>query len=139
MSETDPRNEPHVSTDELRAALAPRREPRRNPVLVSEHSEHADGELAELRTALETARAGESGLRTELNASRRAIDSSRADAIELRAALDASRGDASELRAELTAARIDLRERKTALDRLANANIFRRRKILNDLANRGLI
>jgi septal ring factor EnvC (AmiA/AmiB activator) len=139
MSETDPTTEPHVSTDELRAALAPRREPRRNPVLVSEHSEHADREAAELRSALEAAREGESGLRTELNASRRAIDSARADAIELRAALDASRGDAAELRAELSAARIDLRERKTALDRLANAGLFRRRKVLNDLATRGLI
>lgn len=139
MSETDPRTEPHVSTEELRAALSPRREPRRNPVLVSEHSEHADRELAELRTMLETAQAGESGLRSELNASRRAIDSARADAIELRAALDATRGDASELRAELTAARLDLRERKTALDRLANASLFRRRKVLNDLTTRGLI
>ncbi len=139
MSETDPRTEPHVSTEELRAALAPRREPRRNPVLVSEHSEHADRELAELRTLLESARAGEDGLRSELNASRRAIDSARADAIELRAALDASRGDASELRAELTAARIDLRERRSALDRLASAGVFRRRKVLKDLSNRGLI
>jgi septal ring factor EnvC (AmiA/AmiB activator) len=139
MSETDPHNEPHVSTDELRAALAPRREPRRNPVLVSEHSEHADRVAAELRSALEAAREGESGLRSELNASRRAIDSARADAIELRAALDASRGDAAELRAELTAARLDLRERRNALDRLANAGLFRRRKVLNDLATRGLI
>jgi septal ring factor EnvC (AmiA/AmiB activator) len=139
MSETDPRTEPHVSTEELRAALAPRREPRRNPVLVSEHSEHADRELSELRAALETAQAGENGLRSELNASRRAIDSARADAIELRAALDASRGDAAELRAELTAARLDLRERKNALDRLSSAGFFRRRKILNDLATRGLI
>ena len=32
MSET----EPHVSTEELRAALAPRGETRRNPVLVTE-------------------------------------------------------------------------------------------------------
>ena len=84
-------------------------------------------------------RAGENGLRSELNASRRAIDSARADAIELRAALDASRGDASELRAELTAARIDLRERRSALDRLASAGVFRRRKVLKDLSHRGLI
>jgi septal ring factor EnvC (AmiA/AmiB activator) len=132
MSETDHRTEPHVSTEELRAALSPRREPRRNPVLVSETDET---ELKELRAALQTA----DGLRSELDASRRAIDSSRADAIELRAELAASRGDASELRAELAAARIDLRERRTALERLAKAGPFRRRKLLNELHDRGIL
>ncbi len=139
MSETDHRSEPHVSTEELRAALTPRGESRRNPVLVSEHSEHADSELKALREALDAARADESGLRAELDASRRAIDSARADAIELRAALDAARGDAAEMRVELATARADLRERRTALERLAGAGPFRRRKILNDLSTRGLI
>jgi len=139
MSETDHRSEPHVSTEELRAALAPRGESRRNPVLVSEHSEHADNELKALRNALDEARAGESGLRAELDASRRAIDSARADTIELRAALDAARGDAAEVRAELTTVRADLRERRTALERLAGAGTFGRRKILKDLSTRGLI
>src|SRR3954454_9819602 len=77
MSETDNSTEPpHVSGEELRAALTPRVGTRRNPVLVSEHD---DGELKQLKEALETA----DGLRAELDASRRLIDSARADAIEL--------------------------------------------------------
>ncbi len=139
MSETDHRSEPHVSSDELRAALAPRAETRRNPVLVAEHSEHADGEIGALRDALHVARAGESDLRVELDASRRAIDSARADAIELRAALDAARGDAAELRAELMRVRADLRERRSGLERLASAGPFKRRKIIAELALRGLV
>ena len=139
MSETDHRTEPHVSTEELRAALAPRGETRRNPVLVTEQAEHAEGEIAQLRDALEAARADETALRTELDLSRRAIDSARADAIELRAALDAARGDAAELRAELATARADLRERRDALERLANAGAFSRRKVIKDLHTRGLL
>src|ERR1700761_8916839 len=111
-------NEPHVSTDELRAALAPRGESRRNPVLVTESNEHALAEIGELRSAIDTARA---------------------DAIELRAALDTSRGDASELRAELASLRIDARERRIALDQLAGASMFKRRSIIKDLESRGLL
>jgi len=133
MSETDNSTEPpHVSGEELRAALTPRGETRRNPVLVTEHD---DGELKQLKAALETA----DGLRTELDASRRLIDSARADAIELRAALDAARGDAAELRAELATARADLRERRSSLERLAGAGPFGRRKVLADLRRRGLL
>jgi chromosome segregation ATPase len=139
MSETDDRSEPHVSTDELRAALAPRGESRRNPVLVTEHPEHAAGEILELRDALDAARAGESELRVERDAGRRAIDRAGADAIELRAALEAARGDAAELRAELATARADLRERRSALERLAGAGAFRRRRVLADLSSRGLV
>jgi septal ring factor EnvC (AmiA/AmiB activator) len=138
MSEWDNRSEPHVSAEDLRAALVPRGG-RRNPVLVSERPEHAAGELAELRAALELARVGEDELRTTLEHNRQAIDAVRADAIELRAALDASRGDAAELRAELAAAKADLRERRSALDRLASAGAFRRRKVLKDLRSRGLL
>jgi hypothetical protein len=129
MSETDHPTEPHVSTQELRAALAPRGETRRNPVLVTEHDE---GELKELRAALATA----DELRSQLDASRRAIDSSRADAIELRAALDAARGDAKELRLELIRARAEAAERREALGQLANAGLFRRRKVIADLKAR---
>ena len=139
MSETDHQSEPHVSTDELRAALSPRGESRRNPVLVTEHAAYAQGEISGLRDALSAARADESELRSELERSRRAIDGARADAIELRAALDACRGDAAELRADLAVARADLRERRSALERLANAGLFRRRKVLADLSARGLV
>jgi septal ring factor EnvC (AmiA/AmiB activator) len=125
MSET----EPHVSTEELRAALAPRGETRRNPVLVSEHDA---GELKALREALETA----DGLRSELDASRRAIDAARADAIELRAALDAARGDAKELRLELVRARAESAERRDALGKLASAGFFRRRRVMAELKSR---
>ena len=139
MGEWDHRNEPHVSPDELRAALAPRAESRRNPVLVSERSAQADAELDGLRTALESARAGEDQLREALERSRGEIDAARADTIELRAALDASRGDAAELRAELASTKVDLRERRQGLERLAAAGAWRRRKVLADLRARGLV
>lgn len=129
MSETENRNEPHVSTEELRAALAPRGETRRNPVLVSERDA---GELKELREALATA----DELRNELDSSRRTIDSARADAIELRAALDAARGDAHELRLELMRARAEAAERREALSKLANTGFFRRRKVIAELMER---
>jgi septal ring factor EnvC (AmiA/AmiB activator) len=138
MSEWDNRSEPHVSAEDLRAALAPRRE-RRNPVLVSEQSDEAAGEVAELRAALELARVGEDELKATLERNREAIDAARADAIELRAALDATRGDAAELRAELASCKVDLRERRSALDRLASAGAFRRRRVLRDLRSRGLL
>ena len=127
MSE-DHRTEPHISTEELRAALAPRPDARRNPVLVAEHSEAAEKEIQQLRDAL-----------VELDQHRRAIDSARADAIELRAALDAARGDAAELRAELAQSRAEGRERRAALDKLANAGLFRRRKVLAELSARGVL
>ena len=133
MSETDHRTEPHVSTEELRAALAPRGETRRNPVLVTEQAEHAEGEIAQLRDALEAARADETELRTELDLSRRAIDSARADAIELRAALDAARGDAAELRAELATAKAEPARAAQRARALANAGCFKRRKLIAEL------
>ena len=139
MSETDHRTEPHVSTDELRAALAPREGTRRNPVLVTEQPEHAADEIAQLRDALDAARADESELRTELDLSRRAIDAARADAIELRAALDAARGDAAELRAELAQSKAEGRERRAALEKLANAGFFARRRILSDFREKGIL
>jgi uncharacterized coiled-coil DUF342 family protein len=132
MSETEDRTEPHVSTEELRAALSPRGESRRNPVLVTERDA---GELKELREALETA----DGLREELDASRRAIDAARADAIELRAALDAARGDAQELRLELVRVRAEAAERRDALSKLANAGFFRRRKVMRELMKRNAL
>ena len=128
MSETDNSTEPHVSGEELRAALAPR-DARRNPVLVTEHD---DGEIKQLKAALETA----DGLRTELEASRRLIDSARADAIELRASLEASREDAKELRLELTRARAESHERRDALSKLLNAGLFRRRRVIAELKSR---
>ena len=130
MSETDHISEPHVSTEELRAALAPRGETRRNPVLLSEQA--AEGELKELQGTLES----ESGLREELDGHRRAIDSARADAIELRASLEAARADAADLRLELIRARAESHERRDALAKLANAGLFRRRKVMAELKQR---
>jgi hypothetical protein len=128
MSETDNSTEPHVSGEELRAALAPR-DTRRNPVLVTEHD---DGEIKQLKEALQTA----DGLRTELEASRRLIDSARADAIELRAALEAAREDSKELRLELARARAESHERREALSKLLDAGLFRRRKVIAELKAR---
>jgi len=116
MSETDHRTEPHVSTEELRAALAPREGTRRNPVLVTEPDEQAAKEIGALREALDAAHADKTELRTELDGHRRAIDAARADTIELRAALDAARGDAAELRAELATTKAESRERRNALE-----------------------
>lgn len=139
MSETDHRNEPHVSPGELRAALAPRGETRRNPVLVNEHEEMAEEEIRQLRDALEVSEAGHLELHGELEAIRKSIDASRADQIELRAALDAARGDAAELRAELATTKAESRERRNALEKLANAGLFKRRKVISDLAGRGIL
>ena len=139
MSETDHRNEPHVSPGELRAALAPRGDARRNPVLVNEHEEMAEEEIRQLRAALDTAHADRSELRVELEAIRKSIDASRADQIELRAALDAARGDAAELRAELATTKAESRERRNALVKLAGAGFFKRRKVISDLTGRGVL
>ena len=125
MSETDHRTEPHVSTEELRAALAPREGTRRNPVLVSEPADQAEREIG--------------ALRDELDHSRRAIDAARADTIELRAALDAARGDAAELRAELAQSKAEGRERRAALEKLANAGFFSRRRLLSDFRDKGIL
>ncbi len=139
MSETDHPNEPHVSPGELRAALIPRGDVRRNPVLVNEHEEMAAEEIRQLREALEHAHNDGSTLRTELDAIRRSIDASRADQIELRAALDAARGDAAELRAELATTKAESRERRNALEKLASAGLFKRRKVIADLSGRGIL
>jgi septal ring factor EnvC (AmiA/AmiB activator) len=139
MSETDHRNEPHVSPGELRAALTPRGEARRNPVLVNAHEEMAEEEIRQLRDALEVSEAGHLELRGELEAIRKSIDASRADQIELRAALDAARGDAAELRAELATTKAESRERRNALEKLAGAGFFKRRKVISDLTGRGIL
>ena len=139
MSETDQKTEPHVSPGELRAALAPRGETRRNPVLINEHAEQAEVEIQQLRAALEHAEAGQGELQTELAGIRRSIDAARADSIELRAALDAARGDAAELRAELATTKAESRERRSALEKLANAGLFKRRRVLSDLQGRGVL
>ena len=110
--------------------MAPRAETRRNPVLVSERD---GGEIKEPSRGSPRPR---TGLRSELEASRRLIDSARADAIELRAALDAARGDAKELRLELMRARAESAERREALSELANAGLFRRRKVKAELMAR---
>jgi hypothetical protein len=125
MSESDNRNEPHVSSDDLRAALAPRGEGRRNPVLVSETAASAAAELAELRSALDVGRSE--------------LDAARADVIELRAAVEASRGDARELRGDLATALADGRERRLGLQELASAGVFRRRRVVAGLRERGLL
>ena len=104
MSETDHRIEPHVSPGELRAALTPRGETRRNPVLINEHAEQAEVEIQQLREALETATA-----------------------------------DGGELRTELATTKAESRERRNALEKLASAGFFKRRRVISDLAGRGVL
>ena len=92
MSETDTSTEPpHVSTEELRAALGPARGGPPQPGTRERAPEHADGEPRAphaLKSALADRRAA---CAPSSRPAAALIDSARADAIELRAALDAAR------------------------------------------------
>jgi uncharacterized protein (DUF3084 family) len=99
----------------------------------------AEEEIRQLREALEVSEAGHLELRSDLEAIRKSIDASRADQIELRAALDAARGAAAGLRAELATTKAESRERRNALEKLANAGLFKRRRVISDLAGRGIL
>ena len=138
MSETDHRTEPHVSTEELRAALAPRAETRRNPVLVTEHAEHAEREAAELRDALEPHAPRAACAPSSTPAAARSTPpaptrSSCAPRSTPPAATPPSCAPSSSAPAP------SLRERRERARQLANAGLFRRRKVLADLTTRGLL
>ncbi len=132
MSESDHHSEPHISAQDLRKALSPRGESRRNPLMTHVLEEAPPGELAALRRELEASQADAAELRT-------AVDAARADAIELRAALDACRADAQDMREELDTARTEARSRRIALQRIASAGPFRRRRVLAELAEQGVL
>ena len=132
MSETDHRTaEPHVSTEELRAALTPRGETRRNPVLVVRARRGPTAGRCAPRSRPPTAS------QAELEASRRLIDSARADSIELRAsrrrprATPTSCGSSSQC---ARAPRPPSAARPSAS--LAGAGIFRRRRVMAQLKAR---
>ena len=139
MSETDHPNEPHVSPGELRAALIPRGEVRRNPyssTSTRKWRRRRSGSSAKRSRTRTTTAARCAPSSTPI---RRSIDASRADQIELRAALDAARGDAAELRAELATTKAESRERRNALEKLASAGLFKRRRVIADLSGRGIL
>jgi allophanate hydrolase len=109
MSESDPRNEPHVSGQELRAALATKGRSRPNPLMADESPawEWTTDEQAEL--------------------------------VELRASTATLEEQVDELRDEARAARVREHELRDALRQLAGARAWQRRTVLAELAARGLV
>jgi thiamine monophosphate kinase len=107
--------EPHVSPDELRAALAPRHS-RPSPVVSA---------------AREPAGAWE--WRTEIS------DGDSAELAELRSTVAAQRERIEELESEAATARTNAREAREALSELAAAGRFRRGALRRELAGRGLL
>ena len=112
--------EPHVSPDELRAALAPRRS-RPSPVAAA----------AGRRLERDAAPAWE--WTTELS------DDDQAELAELRSTVASQRERIETLEAQLGAARTGAREAREALSELAVAGAFRRRALRRELAERGLL
>jgi hypothetical protein len=113
MSQQDHLTEPHVSPDELRAALAPRRS-RPSPVAAARRepawewtADISDGDQAELA--------------------------------DLRRTVAAQRDRIEALESEAAAARTNAREAREALSELAAAGRFRRRSVARELAGRGLL
>jgi Spy/CpxP family protein refolding chaperone len=112
--------EPHVSPDELRAALAPRRS-RPSPVAAA----------AGRRVERDPAPAWEWS--TELS------DGDQAELAELRSTVAAQRERIDALEQALSGARTNARESREALSELAAAGRFRRRALRRELAGRGLL
>jgi hypothetical protein len=112
--------EPHVSPDELRAALAPRGS-RPSPVAA------APGR----RLERDAAPAWE--WTTDLS------DGDQAELAELRSTVGAQRERIETLEASLRTARTSAREAREALSELAVASAFRRRTLRRELAERGLL
>jgi hypothetical protein len=109
MSESDPRNEPHVSGQDLRAALAHNGQSRPHPL------------MAEAPPSWEWT--------TEEHA----------ELVELRASTATFEEQIHEMRREVNAARAVERELRDALRRLAGARPWQRRGVLAELAGRGLV
>jgi len=120
MSQPDRITEPHVSPDELRAALAPRRS-RPSPVAAS----------AGRRLERDAAPAWEWS--TELS------DGDQAELAELRSTVAAQRERIETLEEALATARTGAREAREALSALAVAGGLRRRALRRELVSRGLL
>jgi Spy/CpxP family protein refolding chaperone len=124
MTQPDRSSEPHVSPDELRAALAPRGRSRPSPVvsnvLTEEPSSSADRAPAWEWT-------------TELS------DGDQVELLELRDAVDAQRTRMEALEAELTESRASARESREALSAFVAATPWQRRALRRELSERGLL
>jgi hypothetical protein len=121
MSQPDRITEPHVSPDELRAALAPRGS-RPSPVAAA---------AAGRRMQREPAPAWE--WTTELS------DGDQAELAELRSTVAAQRERIESLEDALATARTGARESREALSELAAASGLRRRALRRELVSRGLL
>jgi Spy/CpxP family protein refolding chaperone len=120
MTQPDRSSEPHVSPDELRAALAPRGRSRPSPVVSDVLTEERDHTPAWEWT-------------TELS------DGDQAELVELRASVEAQRTRMEALEAELTESRASARESREALSTFVAASSWQRRALRRELSERGLL
>jgi Spy/CpxP family protein refolding chaperone len=120
MTQPDRSSEPHVSPDELRAALAPHGRSRPSPVVSNVLTEERDHTPAWEWT-------------TELS------DGDQAELVELRASVEAQRTRMEELEAELTESRASARESREALSTFVAASSWQRRALRRELSERGLL
>jgi hypothetical protein len=119
MTQPDRSSEPHVSPDELRAALTPRGRSRPSPV-VSDVMTKERGPAWEWTTELS--------------------DGDQAELLELRDAVAAQRTHMEALEADLAEARAAARESREALSAFAAASLpWQRRALRRELSERGLL
>jgi hypothetical protein len=120
MTQPDRSSEPHVSPDELRAALSPRGRSRPSPVVSNVLTEERDHAPAWEWT-------------TELS------DGDQAELVELRASVEAQRTRMEALESELSESRASARESREALSAFAAASPWQRRALRRELSERGLL
>jgi hypothetical protein len=120
MTQPDRSHEPHVSPDELRAALTPRGRSRPSPVVADVITEERPAVPAWEWT-------------TEIS------DGDQAELEELRETVAAQRTRLQDLEAELGDARAGRQEAREALSALAAASPWQRRVLRRELTERGLL
>jgi hypothetical protein len=120
MTQPDRSSEPHVSSDELRAALTPRFHSRPSPVVSNT-----------MTAEPEPAPAWEWS--TELS------DGDQTELLELREAVAAQRVRMDGLESELLESRSSQREAREALSAFAAASPWQRRMLRRELSERGLL
>jgi hypothetical protein len=120
MSQPDHSREPHVSPDELRAALAPRGRSRPSPVVTGTVTEEREPSPAWEWT-------------TEIS------DGDRAELTELRSTVEEQKAHIDALAARREEARSAQRESREALSAFAAASAWQRRALRRELTERGLL
>jgi hypothetical protein len=120
MTQPDRSSEPHVSPDELRAALAPRRHSRPSPVVSSVVTAEREPAPAWEWT-------------TDFS------DADQAELEELRSTVAAQRERLDALEDALVGARAAGREAREALSAFAAASFWQRRALRRELVGRGLL